>query len=109
MTCLQKGEFAERFRKALTEANEKRRRKPVAELGNIELTMPFVGTRDMTFDEAVTELFIDEKTAPAVIDVAVHAKRDSWFFVRASGFPPRSLSESSDSDGIVLFNVIVFA
>jgi hypothetical protein len=79
--------------------------KPNAHEDQIELH--FMGKHDVDFDTTISRLFIDEETSYVFIDVAVHPKRNGWFFMVVSGHEPAPIEKVYDCDGLGPFKALV--
>jgi hypothetical protein len=96
--------FRDRFQDALSSANSFASDKSKASVDQIELHL--YGVNDRNFEEALTDLWISEVRFFLVIDVAVHPKRDGWFFVRPSGHEPAELTQTINHSASAPFHVM---
>ena len=102
---LSREEFIDRLRRTMEQCNILAETRRAAHTNQIELH--FMGMHDVDFDTAVDRVFIDERTFYMFIDVAVHPRREGWFFMRVSGHEPGPLEKVWDADKLGPFKPMV--
>ena len=107
---ISKQAFAEIFLKAINKAKDEAEKHFNLMLpAGVRVELHFKGVTNLSFADAVDKLFISDEQFFAIIDVSVkEVSGDSTlFFVRVSGHPPVSYSETWGADGMGPFHTMV--